>query len=95
MKTREEEARQLMAEVLRAAAQLVEEGVITDWSIDREFGHDTGPDPSTGGATLRMTPNGNQTVKITLQTGHLSRDRVQAWLTKGSAAEATIGGPQT
>lgn len=87
----EKEARQFMVELLRTAAQLVEEGTITDWEVDKEFGHDSRPDPQTGGATFRTTPNGNQTVKITLQTGHLSRDRVQAWLTKGSAAEAKDG----
>lgn len=84
----EKEAREFMVGVLRNAAQLVEEGVITEWSLDTEFGHDTRPDPATYGATLRMFSNGNDTVKITLQTGHLSRNRVQAWL----AGAPTPGG---
>lgn len=78
----DKEAREFMAGVLREAAQLVEEGVITEWGLDTQYGHDTRPDPATHGATLRMFSNGNETVTITLQTGHLSRDRVQAWLTK-------------
>jgi hypothetical protein len=75
---RARKAREFMAGILREAAQLVEEGVINEWELNQEWGHEPRPDPTY--ATLRMMPTGRDTVEIKLHVGRLHRDRAQAWL---------------
>jgi len=66
-----------MAEILRAAAQLIEEGVITAWQIDRQWGYAM---RTTLRGTDELFPNGNDTVTFKLHVGRLYRTRAQHWL---------------
>jgi hypothetical protein len=74
------EAKAFMVDLLRTAAQLVEDGTITEWSIDSAFGHELRPDPATHGYTLRRVNTGQKTIKVTLEAGHLSADKIPAWI---------------
>jgi hypothetical protein len=74
------EAKAFMVDLLRTAARLVEDGTITEWSIDSAFGHALRPDPATHGYTLHHVSTGQKTITVTLEAGHLSSDRIPKWL---------------
>lgn len=74
------EAKAFIVELLRTAARLVEDGTITEWSVDSAFGHALRPDPATGGYAMRHVPTGQKTITVTLEAGHLSSDKIPAWL---------------
>lgn len=76
------EAKTFMVELLRTAAQLVDDGVIETWSIDSAFGHETVPDSR---GFMRFVSTGQKTITVTLEAGHLSSDRIPKWL-GGNAA---------
>lgn len=62
-----EEANRTMARLMRETADLIERGLIRDWEVRTEFGHEMQPDPATGGYSLRMVNTGERTVTIVLR----------------------------
>jgi hypothetical protein len=70
--------------LLRESAQLIEEGLITDYSVDIEFGWDMVRKPN---GLLEHVSNGRKKAMITINAGVLCRDRMQSWIEDSSKKE--------
>jgi hypothetical protein len=70
----DDQHRKAMVELLRAAADLVEDQTINDWKVDQLWDHLLVPDPKTAGQTLRAIWSKMHMVTITLRNvGDLQR----------------------